>query len=887
MKIHFSNSNIYFKAGNDNNPKSVQRYTNLSPLKADLVSFGARKPAPVVIAPSNQSSNTVENKKMFESIQDLKQDLGEKLKQAQDTLPEKLYKDLEGALSNNNFDLKTVYTDYYMGLKKCKTLKETAKKYPELVMPKTPREMIKEDLKSYISPVTYHNAKEMKAHPQELEKYLDYKLKQILSDNVKKGPYGNVLNSILGEIKQELIKFDFENIPPIDNTKIRKYGQTTKLTHKMLFEDVDKIGLHIIKKQFLGFVPFSNISIKFSDGNTVKNVDLKQANYVLPSVPNKVRNLINASEAEITRFEQISKADDKVVENRIKANAVKISGINSDFLSITKKHWQTARALITKANNPQETYFTTTKMIDAYLLNLFESGKVHGIVANPLEDFSSHKSFNKEQKQLVELLYEGVPKLETKKDILQSEEFKKFKKQFDTKAMRSSISKLETRYKQGFFKWFWTDERKGRYEKALESSRKILDEKTEIYKDFALKNRDYKSTLTSNEEVKDTQETDDEALLASLIKAEEEENKKFEKEFERLYEEEQTKLNEIKSSIIEISEKIKDNKTLLNYFYQYCSDEVNETNKADAELFIDIIKNAQTAGEFDEKKAEAILRYHEYAKNFSFYPESEQELFLNAQEQFTDNDFVEDKEKIGRFLIDNMRYSEQVTAIAQNGTAKEKEFLAQVKKTFTETDGFDIANAGKTLAIYAQIPQSEREDFVKFLSDSSSLEDFAQEYKSHIKSKIDTFVECKGENGAVYECVFTAKLKSLMLKKNFSLEQIERFERRMGKMTESASSTTGVILLQTAATNPIYEVKVQASNINDRRVIGRRDKATQRIIFSELSMNAHSGSEIVHISRRLDKDGGPDKWMPEKLLNGDKEAQKCGEKILEILNEID
>lgn len=891
MKINFFH-NLYSVDNKQNktnfNTAGTDRYPNLAPLKADLVSFGARKSDPLVLVPTSKESMAVSNIKMFQSSQRLSSELGQRLGETKNSLPEKLYNKLKAALSENDFDLKAIYTDYYKGLSTCKTLKQVQKKYPELVLPKAPRDMAKDELREYIKPVTYINAKEMKAYPEEMSKYLDYELNEILSDKIKESPFGSVMTEILQELKQEIMNSDFENIPSLSKGKNKKYAATTKLTNRMLVEDVDKISLDILKKEFIKLQMPTNISVKFADKSVIQNTVLKNGGYEMPEVPSKVRKLLNASEAEIERFEELANSDPKTLEKKIKANAIKISKADSDFKCITKKHWKPIRAILEKLNNPQETQYSSTALINTYLLSLFEAGKTVGIVSNPFASYVKEKDFNLEQKHLIENVYENLPNIDSKQDVLKSEEFKKFKKQFDITGMRSSVAKLETRYRQGFFKWFWTPERKSNYKKAEEESRKIIEDKTTLYNDYAKKNEKLPSAKKIRpKEEKPPEIPDDDALLNDLIKAEQEEKIRYENEFERLYDAEQMKLNRIKSTVSDCFEQIKENKNLLNYFYQYCPDEITDTNRKNAELFIQVINESTQDGKIEEKKAESIFKYYDVSRNFSYLSEKEQEFFLDAEEKFTDHDMKQNKEKIGRYIIDSLRYDEVSNELQKSPNSQDRSYLEKVNKLCRNDKDFDLETAGKLLELYQKIPPPERPDLIKFInSNDDVVEDLIENYKSHVKSKIDTFIKCEGGNGAVYQCVFTAKLKNQMLKKNFSFSEINRFERRMGKMTESASSTPGVILLQTSANSPIYEVKVKASSISDSRVIGRRDKSTQRIIFSELSMNAHSGSEIMNIARRLDKDGGRDEWVPEKLLNCDKEAQTSGEKILKILEEI-
>ena len=66
------------------------------------------------------------------------------------------------------------------------------------------------------------------------------------------------------------------------------------------------------------------------------------------------------------------------------------------------------------------------------------------------------------------------------KRILNSDEFKNFKAQFDLDSMAKTIEDIEVHYKNAFFKRFWTDERKLRFTTALNQNREIASQNIEI-----------------------------------------------------------------------------------------------------------------------------------------------------------------------------------------------------------------------------------------------------------------------------------------------------------------------------------------------------------------------------------------------------------------------
>jgi ABC-type nitrate/sulfonate/bicarbonate transport system substrate-binding protein len=66
------------------------------------------------------------------------------------------------------------------------------------------------------------------------------------------------------------------------------------------------------------------------------------------------------------------------------------------------------------------------------------------------------------------------------RELLNSNAFKTYKKQFDVDAMKKSWENIEQHYKNIFFKSFWRPERVERFTKALNESYEIASKNIEI-----------------------------------------------------------------------------------------------------------------------------------------------------------------------------------------------------------------------------------------------------------------------------------------------------------------------------------------------------------------------------------------------------------------------
>ena len=139
---------------------------------------------------------------------------------------------------------------------------------------------------------------------------------------------------------------------------------------------------------------------------------------------------------------------------------------------------------------PDQTFYPTDKLIDTYLLGLFKNGKTELVNNNPISKYQETPFLDKTKIMLLKRLYKGSKDLELDKNILKSEKYKNFKSQFNTEEMKKSIEEIEEHYKNAFFKYFWTDERKLRFTNALHRNKELADKNIKISEDILVKAMD-------------------------------------------------------------------------------------------------------------------------------------------------------------------------------------------------------------------------------------------------------------------------------------------------------------------------------------------------------------------------------------------------------------
>lgn len=431
--------------------------------------------------------------KLFENFNDFLTDFRTKLGKYSEDLPKELFKKLSTMADNKDFSLNKAVSEYYSGLEKCTTLDDVRKMYPEIKLPdKTPRQMTVEDIKRFISPKTVEAVKKLPT-PEAQEAFFNKFFDDILSEQVKSSEIYPEILKIRDGIKTEILSGKFNGISDKSLPGIvyapgstYKYGNSPKknILARLISDDYENIMLNILRQHYIEGKPITEIRVKTA------NYDLSAQN-IRRRLPFGImnsgfRNFLAAAEKNAKQFQELKNLDKTEISSRVMTETWKKSRLRADLGTQTRfgKDWSIVKAVWHKTMFPETTFYPTEKLIDAYIMDLYTAGKRTPEALNPILKYIDNQPMDKRKIALLKRMYRDVKQLDRQHSVLNSQSYQDFKAKFDLDGMKKSIESLEEHYKNSFFKYFWTDERKARFTQALNENRKLAKENVEISDDI-------------------------------------------------------------------------------------------------------------------------------------------------------------------------------------------------------------------------------------------------------------------------------------------------------------------------------------------------------------------------------------------------------------------
>ena len=424
----------------------------------------------------------VKVKKLFESLPEFLDKFKTKLESFKEDIPEKLLKELEKAADNNNFSLQKIVAEHYSGLNNCHTLEQVKKLYPEIELPSLKFEdEIRDGIKAIV-PKSLCNKLEKISSKEEKEKIITNFFNQKISKQVEKWEIYPELKKIQNSISDEIITGKYTGNANAELNGLTAFNSKMPVRYRlMLTPDREEAYISMLREHYINGKPITDLSLKISDNLELSGYALRRHGH-FPELNKNFRTFIKNSEDSARQFKELASLDTHEINSAIMTQTWTKSRLRADIGNETKfgKDWSLAKPVWQKTMFPETTYYPTDKLIDTYLLNLFKSGKRQAETANPLTKYTINPQMDKNKIRLLKQLYSRSKDLDMDKRILNSDEFKNFKAQFDLDSMAKTIEDIEVHYKNAFFKRFWTDERKLRFTTALNQNREIASQNIEI-----------------------------------------------------------------------------------------------------------------------------------------------------------------------------------------------------------------------------------------------------------------------------------------------------------------------------------------------------------------------------------------------------------------------
>lgn len=424
----------------------------------------------------------VKVKKLFESLPEFLDKFKTKLESFKEDIPEKLLKELEKAADNNNFSLQKIVAEHYSGLNDCHTLEQVKKLYPEIELPNLKFEdEIRNEIKAIV-PKSLCDKLEKISSKEEKQKILANFFDRKISKQVEKWEIYPEFKKIQNSVSDEIITGKYTGNANAELNGFTAFNSKMPVRYRlMLTPDREEAYISMLRDHYISGKPITDLSLRISNNMELSGYALRRHGH-FPELNKNFRTFIKNSEDSARQFKELASLDTHEINSAIMTQTWRTSGLRRDLGNETayKKDWSLIKPVWQKTMFPETTFYPTDKLIDTFLIAMFKNGKREAEVANPILKYLENSSMNKNKIMLLKRLYKNSKDLDLDKRIINSEEFKKFKAQFDIDGMAKAIEDIETHYKNAFFKRFWTDDRKLRFTTALNQNREIASQNIEI-----------------------------------------------------------------------------------------------------------------------------------------------------------------------------------------------------------------------------------------------------------------------------------------------------------------------------------------------------------------------------------------------------------------------
>lgn len=583
---------------------------------------------------------------------------------------------------------------------------------------------------------------------------------------------------------------------PIPFDKINEEAKDNSpraLNARFAKEDWNKIGLDILKRIYLDFQKPSGIIVNLENSYPTTYTSMLKGNYNFGTIPEDVRIAYSSGVNLLSKFQNFDKLSNKELEFLVKKNASKKSRVWAEYIGITNKYWTKTRAIMHKLHNPDTTYYQTDKLVDGYLFNLYKRN-ADITDSNPLSKYADGQAFNKEKKNALENIYRMYRN--NYNSEINSPEFQDFKKNFDIEGMKDSLTKLEKHYKNTFFNWFYTPERKAKYTQALDESYNQVLEKLQLCdkaKEVDLK--DVQKVIkeeVSNEELADF-----------------------------MFEEENLEEEQAKNDFYQYGKLITntENKELQELYNNYIGNDATNRSSDYYQILADNMGDALETGKIDNpEKLIVMLKLHseyiDFVLNNNALDTDEEQFTTNILKDFTNAEGITDYAKANEYL----KAKVEIQELKRAGTSEEfKAFEQIITNKFLSGENNDYTNAKLLLELYINTPDCFKSELYKIAANCDKINN--KNFINNILKFTDLVKFWNIDNDEIItmdadkvpqQVVITSRAKKALLSScNGKLDRFDTVIRKFYNAATQRTSKKGGQGIKTLTDHPKYEAELK------------------------------------------------------------------------------
>ena len=221
-------------------------------------------------------------------------------KQPDEKIDYQLLNKFKTAITEDNFNLKKVFTDYYKELNNIQTIEELNKKFPKIKTPKRPEDIVAKKIEEVLTRDFYEGMQENIHSTGDVLNYIDEPLTLIIKGVAAQKELDVVpfFEKIAEPITLQVLnryksiqQNGFSSIPEIRKNKL---PQISDLDIKLLFSNFDDFVLSSIRKHYLDFEKFNEMNYSES-GAQIKLSELKNSDYKFEKMSDKIKQFIKTA----------------------------------------------------------------------------------------------------------------------------------------------------------------------------------------------------------------------------------------------------------------------------------------------------------------------------------------------------------------------------------------------------------------------------------------------------------------------------------------------------------------------------------------------------------------------------------------------------------------
>ena len=520
-------------------------------------------------------------------------------------------------------------------------------------------------------------------------------LKDNMKDAVNKGDFDlkNVYTSYysllddcktLDDVKELYPELKYPDTKPEYN----KSKSARDLSNRLANEDFDNVVITTLKKIHKDLKSPSDMYIEFENSPATTWRSMKNAGYEFSTPSKETLSLLKQGDNLKSTYENMPEYTEDEIKQIANKRSIRTSHVWNDYHELTSKNWMPVRLIKNKRMNPETSNYSTNKLVNSYLYNLYQTNKDGKYSPNPLEKLDRVGYANKDVKNVINRTYWTRFKGEDE-NAKYSDDFKEFKKQFDKESIGKSLEKLEDNYTKAFFSLYWTPERVDNLKKDMQTSYDL------IYEKVILKEQMQPKVVTNND-VKELIE--DNLSMEAPEKIEDD------------------KLSKFKYRVGTIRD---------NELKQRCLSSISDGENSDLGYFNtinDIIEKSTEDDFVDEDKASVLINLHDKYLNSIITDNNTQpeEEFVTAQlQQYKQPNGKIDYEKANKETKVEAKYFSKYAQMEQEG---EDELNSLIEDKFIFDDNGNYEDASKILEYYGDIPKTFKDKYATVLKKSSKQE---------------------------------------------------------------------------------------------------------------------------------------------------------------------